>query len=91
MQKVYGFWKGTAREKIPWNPTVEEDKCVGCRACYEFCGHSVYAWNDETNKPVVAEPFQCVVGCSSCKNQCGTEAISFPPLSVLKPFLRETS
>lgn len=87
MPKEYGTWKGTPREKIPWHPTVDEEKCVGCRACYEFCGHGVYAWNDETDKPVVAEPFQCVVGCSSCKNQCGTEAVTFPPLSVLKPFL----
>jgi ferredoxin len=27
------------------------------------------------------------VGCGNCKGQCPTEAISFPPLSVLKPFL----
>lgn len=87
----YGSWKGTAREKIPWYPAVDSKKCAGCRACFEFCSHGVYAWNEETGRPVVTEPFRCVVGCSSCTNQCNTEAISFPPLSVLKPFLKEKS
>jgi CDP-4-dehydro-6-deoxyglucose reductase, E3 len=89
MPGEYGFWKGTPREKIPWHPTVDADKCAGCRACFEFCGHGVYAWEERIGKPIVVEPHHCVVGCSSCKNQCAAEAISFPPLSVLKPFIRE--
>jgi NAD-dependent dihydropyrimidine dehydrogenase PreA subunit len=84
----YGTWKGTPRENIPWHPTVDESKCVGCKTCFEFCSHGVYSWNEQTDRPVVAEPFQCMVGCSSCMNQCANEAISFPPLSVLKPFLK---
>jgi NAD-dependent dihydropyrimidine dehydrogenase PreA subunit len=83
----YGTWKGTPREAIPWHPAVDESACIGCRACFEFCGHGVYSWNEITGKPAVAEPFQCVVGCSNCKGQCPVEAISFPPLSVLKPYL----
>jgi NAD-dependent dihydropyrimidine dehydrogenase PreA subunit len=89
MPKEYGFWKGTPRENIPWHPTVDLVRCAGCKSCFEFCSHGVYSWNEQTDKPVVAEPFQCVVGCSACANQCGVEAISFPPLSVLKPFLKE--
>jgi CDP-4-dehydro-6-deoxyglucose reductase, E3 len=89
MPKEYGNWKGTPRENIPWHPTVDSEKCVGCKACFEFCSHGVYAWDDQKEKPVVAEPFQCIVGCSSCRDQCDAAAISFPPLSVLKSFLNE--
>jgi len=84
----YGSWEGTPRENIPWHPVVDETKCAGCKACIEFCSHGVYAWDEQADRPVVAEPCHCVVGCSSCMNQCAAEAISFPPLSVLKPFLK---
>ena len=84
----YGKWEGTPRETIPWHPVVDFKKCAGCKACFDFCGHGGYAWNEQTDRPVVAEPFRCVVGCSSCRNQCASEAISSPPLSVLRPFLK---
>jgi NAD-dependent dihydropyrimidine dehydrogenase PreA subunit len=89
MPKEYGNWKGTPRENIPWQPTVDSGKCVGCKACFEFCSHSVYSWDELIDKPVVAEPFQCIVGCSSCRDQCEVTAISFPSFSVLSPFLQE--
>ena len=54
----YGKGQGTPRERIPWYPTVDLEKCAGCRACFEFCSHGVYAWNNKTGKPVVAEPFR---------------------------------
>lgn len=79
----YGQWKGVPREQVPWYPTIDTDKCTGCRTCIEFCSHGVYTWDDATDRPRVAEPFQCVVGCSSCSHQCEQEAISFPPLTVL--------
>ncbi len=83
----HGMWKGTPRERVPWYPTIDSSKCVGCRKCFEFCSHRVYGWNEETNTPKVIEPFQCVVGCSSCSHQCEEGAITFPPLSVLKEFV----
>lgn len=82
--KDYGFWNGTPREHIPWYPTVDLTRCVGCRRCFEFCGHGVYAWDEEAGTPKVIEPFQCVVGCSSCAHECEEEAIAFPPLAILK-------
>ena len=80
----YGSWKGVPREQIPWHPSLDGEKCIGCRKCFEFCSHGVYTWDAVADRPVVAEPFQCVVGCSNCMHQCEEGAISFPPLTILK-------
>lgn len=74
------------REQIPWYPTVDAGKCIGCRTCFEFCSHGVYEWSHETGKPVVKNPYNCVVGCSSCAARCPAEAIVFPQLSILKQY-----
>lgn len=76
----------TPREEIPWFPTVQEDECTGCRTCYEFCPHGTYEWDENNDLPVVANPFNCIVDCSNCRPQCPTEAIEFPPLSMLRQF-----
>jgi len=75
------------RELIPWNPTVNHEKCIGCRTCFEFCSHGVYSWDEEAGKLVVSNPTNCVVGCSGCRSQCPAEAISFPPLSILRNYM----
>ena len=54
------------REQIPWYPTIDVEKCTGCRTCFEFCSHGTYGWDDSAEKPVVENPFNCVVGCSGC-------------------------
>jgi NAD-dependent dihydropyrimidine dehydrogenase PreA subunit len=72
------------REEIPWFPTVDAALCVGCRVCYDFCSHHVYAWDDAKDRAVVVRPYECVVGCSNCSRKCEAAAISFPPLSILK-------
>ena len=82
----YGEWQGVPREKIPWFPDVDLDKCAGCQECFNFCSHKVYAWDEKNNKTKVAEPFRCVVGCSTCAGLCKESAISFPPLTILKDF-----
>ncbi len=86
----YGTWKGVPREQVPWHPMVDAEKCKGCRKCYEFCSHEVYAWDAENNKTRVAEPFLCVVGCSSCMSLCEEGAITFPPLTILKNVGKQT-
>ena len=80
----YGTWKGVPREQVPWYPTVDAAKCKGCKECFNFCSHKVYAWDAKNNKTLVAQPYYCVVGCSSCMGLCKEEAISCPPLTVLK-------
>ncbi len=80
----YGTWRGLPREQVPWYPTVDAAKCKGCKECYDFCRQKVYAWDAENEKTLVAEPYRCVVGCSTCASLCKEGAISFPPLTVLK-------
>lgn len=80
----HGTWKGVPREQVPWYPTVDAGKCRGCKECFNFCSHGVYAWDAQNNKTLVAHPYDCVVGCSSCMGLCKEEAITFPPLTVLK-------
>ncbi len=80
----YGKWRGMPREQVPWFPQVDPEKCKGCKKCFDFCSHRVYAWDGENNKTRVAEPFLCVVGCSNCAGLCEEGAISFPPLGILK-------
>jgi len=76
-----------SREEIPWHPTVDAEKCSGCRTCFEFCPHGTYTWDEESGRPVVSRPTSCVVGCSNCAPQCPAGAISFPPLSILRKYM----
>lgn len=76
-------WNGIPRNEIPWFPTVRVKDCTSCRTCFDFCSHGVYEWNVEQQKPVVKNPFNCIVGCSGCASQCPSGAIDFPPLSLL--------
>ncbi|OGC83515.1 MAG: hypothetical protein A2W07_07465 [candidate division Zixibacteria bacterium RBG_16_43_9] len=76
-------YQGIPRENIPWYPTVYEERCDGCKKCFEMCPQRVYLWDEKINKPKVINPFACVVGCSGCGEICILKAISFPPLSIL--------
>ncbi|HOK56178.1 MAG TPA: 4Fe-4S binding protein [bacterium] len=83
------MFKNIPREKIPWFPTVDYEKCIGCKECYNFCKNGVYEWDEEKNKPIVKNPYNCVVGCSACANLCNGEAISFPKMSDIKKMLEK--
>lgn len=72
---------GYPRDKIDWYPTIDPEKCVQCGMCMN-CGKKVYDWTDKG--AVVARPYQCVVGCSTCANLCQGEAISFPNIEGIR-------
>lgn len=80
-------WHGIPRQEIPWYPTVDADTCIGCTLCYVSCGRGVYDMQD--NKSVVANPYDCMVGCSTCATVCPVEAISFPGRSLIWKLERE--
>ncbi|MGA9844688.1 MAG: FAD-binding oxidoreductase [Nitrososphaeraceae archaeon] len=81
-------WHGIPRENINWHPIVDEDACIGCGTCVTGCGRVVYRYDFERKKAVVADPLNCMVGCTTCANTCPTKAISFPPLSEVASILQ---
>jgi len=74
-------WNGIDRAKIKWFPTINYKKCIRCLACVNFCTHNVYT--EKNGKPIVANPNNCVVGCTGCDGVCPQKAISHPPKSYL--------
>jgi Fe-S-cluster-containing hydrogenase component 2 len=45
------LWHGIPRETIPWFPTVNHDKCIGCELCFVTCGRGVYEVRDHQAWP----------------------------------------
>lgn len=83
------MWHGIPRRDIPWYPTIDPDRCIHCGLCYVTCGRMVFDMNEEKGTPLVAEPYRCMVGCSTCANICPAGAISFPDKSVVQKIERE--
>lgn len=71
-------WRGIPREEIPWFPTVDAEKCIGCRECVNFCRNNVLTFDESTGKTVVVNPYNCVVECRTCSRLCPVDAINFP-------------
>ncbi len=77
-------WHGVPREQIYWNPSVMDEACIGCGTCVTGCSRLVYRFDFERKKPVVVDPLNCMVGCTTCANTCPAHALVFPPIeSVL--------
>lgn len=80
-------WHGIPRKDIPWFPTVDSEACIGCTLCFLTCGRGVYDMQE--NKSVAVNPFNCMVGCSTCGMVCPTQAISFPERDLIRKLERE--
>ena len=37
-------------------------------------------------RPIVARPYNCMVGCTTCANLCPGKAINFPSLEILRKY-----
>ncbi len=82
-------WRGIRREDVPWFPTIDAELCTGCKTCVEFCKNDVLAFDGETEKVLVANPFHCVVECRTCSRLCPSGAISFPAEKDFAAWLQE--
>ncbi|NPA47505.1 MAG: ferredoxin family protein [Thermococci archaeon] len=80
-------WWGVDRKSIEWYPRINYDKCAGCGLCFVTCGRRVFDWDGERGKPVVARPYNCMVGCSTCATLCPCDAIEFPPKDYIKKLI----
>ncbi len=75
-------WFGIDRQEIQWFPIIDDEKCIGCMACLNKCKKAVFI--EEDGKPTVANPYNCVVGCTGCQKVCPEHAISHPPREYLE-------
>lgn len=89
LPEKFARWKGIPREEIDWKPSVDPDRCVGCGMCVTSCGRSVFDFEPESQKSVVARPLQCMVGCTSCETWCVYGAISFPDKEYVRGVIKK--
>jgi len=82
-------WRGIPREEIPWFPTIDEEKCIGCKSCVEFCLNDVLEFDQKTGKAQVKNPYNCVVFCTACSKMCPRDAISFPAKANILKIIKE--
>lgn len=60
-------------------PMVDEEKCVGCRACAKYCNQSALTFT--ANKKAILDHELCV-GCGRCIAACNYHAL-YPPFDGL--------
>ncbi len=74
-------WHGIPRNKIPWYPTIDYQKCINCGQCEDYCKLGVYELEKHEGKirSVVKNPDQCVVLCTGCDGICPAGAIRHQP------------
>ena len=79
-------WHGIQSTKIPWYPTIDYDKSQNCGKCVEYCRLGTYEFEQKDNKkrPVVKNPYNCVVMCSGCDSICPAGAIQHPSKKAIR-------
>jgi NAD-dependent dihydropyrimidine dehydrogenase PreA subunit len=85
-------YMGIPRREIPWYPRIDYEKCTGCLTCVKIDsanGHDVYAVDGNPPRPIVKNPYGCVVGCETCAKMCPSGAISFPSRDELRKILKD--
>ena len=86
---VVKAYLGIPRAMIPWAPSIDSEKCIGCGDCLEFCPNDVYLLFEADQKMQVANPNNCVPMCDRCITSCPNEAISFPDKEKMKKILQD--
>jgi len=73
-------YEGIPRNKIPWGPRIDYEKCISCGKCVDYCKLGVYEYEEKEGKKksVVKYPNNCVVLCTGCEEQCPAKAIAHP-------------
>ncbi len=70
-------WHGIPRNKIPWYPMINYEKCVSCGKCVDYCTLRTFEFENKNGKkrPIVKNPNNCVVLCTGCDEICPSGAV----------------
>jgi NAD-dependent dihydropyrimidine dehydrogenase PreA subunit len=74
-------YEGLPRNKIPWDPKIDNTRCTVCGKCTEFCHMNAFKTenlNDKKKTTIIINPNKCVVFCRGCESICPQNAISHP-------------
>ena len=82
---------GIPRNKIPWYPIIDYEKCVNCGKCVDYCKLGVYEFEEDhgTQRLVVKNPANCVVLCNGCDAICLVGAIEHPSKKDTREIIRK--
>ncbi len=61
---------------LNWYPIIDEDKCILCGNCVNFCKNGVY-FKENKDKPIVLNPENCILNCQGCGRKCPVGAITY--------------
>lgn len=88
---MFEEYHGTHRDKIPWNPKIDYDKCINCETCVDYCklGVFIVAEKQGERRPIVKNPNDCVVFCTGCQEQCPVGAINFPSKQETREIIKK--
>jgi NAD-dependent dihydropyrimidine dehydrogenase PreA subunit len=83
-------YHGIPREKIPWYPTIDYEKCLSCGKCADFCHVKTFGVKEENGKKktVVQNLNSCIVFCRGCEDICPAGAISHPSEEETRKIIR---
>jgi len=63
-------------------PSVHQDKCVGCKSCMKECANQGLAFDETTRKMHIVK--ENCVGCGRCIGACNFDAIEFSSWAAVK-------
>jgi formate hydrogenlyase subunit 6/NADH:ubiquinone oxidoreductase subunit I len=72
-------YEGIPRNKISWDPIIDQSKCLACEKCVNFCHMKAFKTQEkEGKKKIRVNKNRCVVFCRGCEEVCPFGAISHP-------------
>nr|WP_320009428.1 DUF362 domain-containing protein [uncultured Desulfobulbus sp.] len=77
-----GSRAGKMEQHCSGTPTIHEDKCRGCYACFKECANDGLVF-DEAAKKMRVNKDNCV-GCGRCLGACNFDAIEFADFSAVE-------
>ena len=63
-------------------PTIDAEKCRGCKSCMKECANNGLVWNDASKKMEISN--ENCVGCGRCIGACNFDAIAFSSSAAVK-------